>query len=80
MVCCRGSRRGGLERGGDHSAGSRAASDGPYRGARPWAVYELGLPGDPEIVSGIVGELEPLSTPSFPSDRGKAVGLGLLRL
>ena len=46
-VCCRGSQRGGLERGGDRSAGSGVASDGPYCGAgceprEDWAFSGFG--------------------------------------
>ena len=45
-----------------------------HRLSEDWASLGLGK------ALSVVGELEPLSNPSFPSDRRKTVGLGLLWL
>jgi hypothetical protein len=80
VVCCRGSRRGGLERGGDCPAGPTGGPDGPYHRAGLWAECELGLFGSWRGLLVLLRELKPSSNPSFPSDRKKTVGLGLSRL
>ena len=79
-MCCRGSQRGGLERGGDRSAGLRSGLE--WAELRSWAASRVRTRPFRvlERTLGVVGELEPLSNPSFPSDRRKMVGLGLLWL
>ena len=77
---CRGPRREGLERGEDRCAGSRGGLG--WAVLRSWAASRVrtGPLWVLEKTLGVVGELEPLSNPSFPSDQRKTVGLGLLWL
>jgi len=72
---CRGARRGGLERSGGYSVGSRGD---PRIGRTAELGCELGLFGSWRGLLVLLGELGPSSNPSFPSDRRKTVGLDSL--
>ena len=65
VVCCRGSHRGGLERGGDCPAGPRGGPDGPYHRAGLWAECELGLFGPRRGLWVLLRESEPSSNHFF---------------
>ena len=72
-------RQGGLERGGGCFAGSRGASDGPYRRAGLWAVYRSGFFGT-RRGSGCRGELEELHDIRVRSDDGVVTIGGFVNL